>query len=259
MKTTIIMPVSRVDYLDAIFARLEMLECDRKDTNLLCIVDGSPKLFVDVRNRVEMSKFADRLCVPFEPTERYGKMHFLSRRFRISEIHNELRKNIQSCDYVFGLEDDTIFSPDSLKKFLKHYSIYPYIGMVQGVQIGRWGIPAVGAWKVDDVYSPKVINSLVPPKLDKKNVLQEIDAGGLYCFMTTRDNYVSHDFKPFENNDMGPDFDFGIELRRRGMMNYIDWSITTTHRTQKGDITLLNTEPRHVRFEKKETRWRQTI
>lgn len=253
MSVTIILPVSRPEYLDAVFARLEMLECDRRMTNLLCIVDGTPELFVNVRNRVEMSKFADRLCILFSYKGTYKKTSRLARRFRISEIHNQLKENIVQCDYVFGIEDDTIIGPRTLKILLKDYSLQPYAGLIEGVQIGRWGIPMVGAWKVDDVYDPKTIDSLMPSK-----DLQEIDAGGLYCFLTKHDHYVKHTFKPFDNNEMGPDFDFGLELRRAGMMNFIDWNVTTVHKSKQGDISLLTTEPRHVRFVKKETRWRQT-
>lgn len=260
MRTTIILPVSRAEHLDAIFARLEMLKCDRTKTNLLVIVDGDVNLFVKARNYVEMSKFHERLCIQFKSKHAFRHFDYMARRLRISDIHNELKQYIKDCDYVFGLEDDTIIPLDALERLKKIYSVFPYAGFVQGVQLGRWGIPHIGAWKVDDIYNPTKVSSMIPkkPSIHDKNIVQEIDAGGFYCFLTKRDNYVKHDFKPFDGNGLGPDVDFGIELRRGGALNYIDWGLTTVHKTKTEDLSLLTTEPRIVTFMKKENRWRQT-
>lgn len=261
---TIIMPVSRNDYLDSIFARLELLECDSSKTNLLVIVDGPPSLFVRTRNFVEMSKFKERLCIQYQDKSKQLKYATTVRRGRIARIHNVIKEHVVSCDYVFGIEDDTIIHADALKKLLSDYFLYPYAGFVQGVELGRWGNPYVGAWKVDDVYDPTIVRSLMPVKLHEPSnevvgsgMVQAIDAGGFYCFLTRRDNYVNHDFKPFDGNDFGPDFDYGIQMRRMGLLNYVDWRVTTVHKTDHGDISLLNTEPRETVFRKKMNRWRQ--
>lgn len=252
MTTTIVMPVSRPDHLDAIFARLELMTCKRTETNLLVVVDGPPDLFVKTRNYVEMSKFNQRLCVQYENKEKKKNTDYYARRFRIADIHNLIKQHVPRCDYVFGLEDDTIFPTNALEVLLKNYAVYPYAGIIIGVQLGRWGIPCVGAWKADDVYEPTKITSVMPEK-----GVTEIDAGGFYCFVTKRDSYVAHTFKPFENG-FGPDVDYGIELRRKGQLNYINWDIRTIHKTKSGDISLLTHTPSQVTFTKKESRWRQT-
>lgn len=178
---------------------------------------------------------------------------------RIADIHNQIKENLGQCTFVFGIEDDTIFQSNTLEKLQKDFTRYPHAGFIQGVQLGRWGIPHVGAWRVDDVYSPTKIDSVEPPvNVNLKPTIDEIDAGGFYCFLTPRLNYMSHEFKPFDHNGMGPDFNYGIELRKNGLMNYIDWSIQTVHKTKQGDISLLKTEPRHVTFVRKDNRWRQS-
>lgn len=253
-QVTILMPVSRDDFLERIFHDLETLECKRETTNLLVVVDGDAELFVKTRNYVEMSKFSQRLCIQYKNQNKFRNYDLKARRLRISDIHNTAKKHILECDYVFGIEDDTLFPSDTLKKLLNHYFMYPHTGFIQGVEMGRWGIPYVGAWKADDVYDPNSIHSLMPT--DK--VVTEIDAGGFYCYLTTRDNYMMHHYKPFGNNDLGPDMDFGISLRQQGLMNYADWSIKCVHKDKEKDITFVNTQPRVVTMIKKDNAWRQS-
>lgn len=255
-RTTIILPVSRETYLDAIFARLEMLKCDKEKTNLLVVVDGDAKLFVKARNLTEMSKFAQRLCIEFKSKHKKRHYDVYGRRRRISDIHNLIKEHIQDCDYIFSLEDDTIFQLNALELLLKDYTIYPHAGFIQGVQIGRWGVPYIGSWKVDDIYEPKKIESMLPI-IHSDKIIEECDAGGFYCFITKKENYIKHDFKPFDGNGLGPDVDFGISLRQIGLLNYIDWRVMTTHKTKNKDISMHNTEPVKVSFIKKENRWRQ--
>jgi len=45
-------------------------------------------------------------------------------------------------------------------------------------------------------------------------------------------------FKPFENI-LGPDFDFGVNLRKQGLLNFVDNSIHCEHLNQKGSVTEL--------------------
>lgn len=252
-EVTIFIPVSRNTYLDRLFHSLEVLECDRTKVSLLVLVDGDTKLFVETRNYVEMSKFRERLCIPYKAKDKLRQFDLLARRLRISDIHNESKKYIVDCKYVLGLEDDTICPPTTLKRLLQHYSMYPYAGFIGGVELGRWGIPYVGAWKVDDIYEPTKIESLPLGK-----GLQEVDSSGFYCYLTTRDNYMLHKYEPFDNNGLGPDVNFGIALRREGLSNYVDWEIKCIHKNKDKDVTFGNTTPRIVTMVKKDTSWRQS-
>lgn len=250
---TIFLPVSRATYLQQVFTALELLDCDREKTNLLVLVDGDATLFIDARNRTELSKFASRLCVQWKSKHTLRHYDIAGRRMRIADIHNDAKQYIGECEFIFGVEDDTIIQSNSLKKLLADFGRYPYAGFIQGVQLGRWGIPHVGAWLFDDIYEPTKITSATP----NKGVLP-IDAGGFYCYLTRKVDFVKHDYKPFDGNSLGPDVDFGIELRRAGIQNYIDWSIETIHKSKDKDITPMNTEVRNVTFMKNaHGRWRQ--
>jgi len=256
-KVTIVLPISRADYLAQVFAYLELMDCDAGNTNLIAIVDGSNELYVDARNRVEMSKFAERLCVKYDDPGVYNKNDILDRRERISDIHNTVKTYIGECDYIFGVEDDTLVPKHALQQLLKGYVLYPYAGFIEGVELGRWSTYYVGAWKVDDVYNPTNIKSQLPP--DSQYTIQEIDSGGFYCFLTKRDNYINHTFKTFNNNTLGPDVDFGISLRRQGFSNYIDWGVSCIHRNRTQNISLAKDTPETVEFFKNGEFWEHKI
>ena len=253
---TIFIPISREDHLDKLFASLELLECDRQYTNLFTYVDGDVALFVKARNFTQESKFNQRLCIQRSDNTKPSKFGYQVRRNRISKINNEAKEYLQNCDYIFGLEDDTIPPTNALQKLLRTYSEHPYAGLVSGVQLGRWGLTHCGLWRVDDVYEPTLIESAMPPT--DLNATEEVDAAGMYCYLTKRETFEKHEFKPFDNNSFGPDVDFGFSLRREGLKNYVDWSVVTEHRTKDRVISLRNTEPIKVTFTKGEHGWRQT-
>jgi hypothetical protein len=243
------MPVSRPEHLAVVFAALETLECDRGSTNLLCLVDGSVDLFLQTREFVQNSKFAQRLCIQRKPSKPvYSKQ---ARRIRISTLHNELKQHIGACDYVFGLEDDGIPRPDALHRLLRVYSTHPFAGLVTGVEIGRWGVASLGLYRVDDVYEPTTITSVM-----LEGGIQEVDACGMYGFLTKRDNYVNHEFRPFGNNDLGPDVQFSLALRQSGYRNYVDFGVPVEHRRTDGtSLTPGNTKIEQVRLIKESGNW----
>ena len=158
---TIVLPVSRPDWLPIVFAALELLECDREKTNLLVLVDGNANLFLTARNLTESSKFASRLCIQ-RKSDGNPRYDLRARRIRISTLHNEMKQHVPDCDYVWSIEDDGTFQPDALKRLLNVYMSYPFAGLVSGVEIGRHGLSHLGLWSVDDVYEPTTITSLMP-------------------------------------------------------------------------------------------------
>lgn len=247
--TVIVLPVSRREYLDKVFSCLEYLECVKEETSLLVIVDGDPSLYVDVRNRTEFSKFGQRLCVEYRDGDRVNHGSTQHRRNRIAKIHNFAKTKIKRAEYVFCIEDDGSFRPDTLLKLQKDYFNYPFAGLIAGVEVGRWGIKAVGGWKVDDIYNPTRLESIPLGK-----GLQEVDGTGLYCTLMKGEDYQKHEFKPFEDA-LGPDADLGFTLRRSGRLNYIDFDVPVIHLTKQGELK--PTEADLVYFTKIENRWRQ--
>ena len=232
---TIIMPVSRPDHLDRIFAQLELLDCNRGMTSILCYIDGGQQLYEKARNLVVHSKFKQRLCVMRSKGQpSVGSVR--RRRQRIADIHNEVKELIDTSEYIFIIEDDTLFPTNTLDKLLKHYYTNPHAGLISAAELGRWGYTHIGAWDFDDVYEP---NKITSPKLG--DGLQKIDATGLYCCLMKTETYMNHKFEPFEDA-LGPDTHLGMSLRRQGYQNYIDYSIKCTHLTKKEPIKFSNSE-----------------
>lgn len=242
---TIVIPISRKHFLRRLFARLDILECP-PDTNLLCYVDGDLELYGIARNFVLNSKFKERLCI-YRKRGQAGTSSVKTRRQRIADVHNEIKGLIKECDYIFIIEDDTIVPTDALTKLLNGYSIHPYAGFISGLELGRWGFTHIGAWKVDDIYNIHKIESI-----KSGSGIEEIDAAGFYCCLVKRDNYINHFFKPFLEI-LGPDVNFGIEMRRQGLKNYVDHSIHCAHLNLKGDITFQNSSIVQITFTKNES------
>ena len=255
MKTTIVMPVSRPDFLHRVFAQLDMMSCKKEETNLLVYVDGDQILYQKAHNFVTNSKFNEKLCV-YRRKGLPNVNHIPFRRKRIAAIHNEIKQIINFCDYVFLMEDDTLLPLNALEKLLKAYTIHPHAGFITGVQIGRWGMNVPGIWKVDNPYQVNKVESLLP---DKDVMLKEIDAAGLYCCITKMDNYKKHNFEPFDTI-LGPDVGFGIALRKEGYKNYVDLSINTTHLTKRDPITPTNVTLQKITFTRiEDSKWEQEL
>lgn len=248
--TTILILISRPQWLDKIFATLENLDCKPMDTNILGIVDGDTSLYVTARNKIEASKFNSRLCVQYKTKDKLLNANIAHRQQRISNIH-EFAKQYLDTEYIFGIEDDSTFSVTAMKQLQHDYAVIPYAGIISGVQIGRHGINHIGAWKTDNIYNPREITSI-----EKSEGVKHVDATGFYCFMTKAENYLKHEFKPFELT-LGPDFNYGMKMRQLGLMNYVDFKIPVSHHTKDGEITLSNTEVETVTFIKSDSRWRQ--
>lgn len=255
MITTIVLPVSRPDFLKRIFAQLEMMSCDQKNTNLLVYVDGDMRLFDITRNFVINSKFNEKLCV-YRKKGLPNVNHIRSRRKRIGMIHSEIKDIIVSCDYVWLLEDDTLFPLDALTKLLHHYDYLPHAGLITAVQVGRWGYTVPGIWKVDSPYEVTKIESLLPNTAEP---FHEIDASGLYCCLTRFQVYKHGEFTPFDSI-LGPDVTYGLGLRKLGYKNYVDWSINTSHLTKRGEIKVTGTHLQKIIFTKiAPEKWEQEV
>jgi hypothetical protein len=248
--TKIILPVSREQHLLRVFASLEVLECDRERTGLLIYVDGDEALYEVAANLVDQSKFADRQCIQGDIPGPRREFSINTRRRRIALIHNVIHKLIKPCEYVFLIEDDGVLPADALSRLLADHQAHPYAGFVEGVELGRWGIPMVGAWRADDVYDPTKLESALPG-----SGVEEIDAGGLYATLMRYDLYRKNEFKPW-GDILGPDFDMGIELRRLGHKNFIDWSVAVEHCKPDGtSIHRRSTNPVQMRFLREGSSW----
>lgn len=221
--------VSRPDFLERVITAIELLECNQEQTNILCIVDGTPELFIKTRNLINDLKFNQRLCIESNYPDIPKQLDIPTRRKRIAAAHNQAKDLIQhNSGHVFTIEDDTIIPKGALKTLQKVATRHRAFGMAEGVELARWGIPYVGAWKINDIYNPTQLESIdniqdVTTETKETN----IDAGGLYCSLIRADLYKQHEFT--SDNGLGPDVNFGIELRQLGYENFIVWQVQCTH------------------------------
>ena len=232
---TAILPVSRISYLDRVLESL--INQTVKPNNLIVIYDGSENEYALARNKVVSLDFEQVRFVP-SVNQRTGQS-IPDRRMNITRIHNqiaalmgdppELVEANEEPHWLFSIEDDGILPPNALERLLAVSKANPAAGMITGVELGRWGSPYVGAWKVNNVFDLKTIRSLeFNPDVQ---AVEEIDGCGLYCALIRQDLYQRHTF--FTNNGLGPDVNLGIFIRQQGYQNYIDWGVHVTHLTFK--------------------------
>jgi hypothetical protein len=177
------------------------------------------------------------------------------RRRRIAAIKNETKQYIEACDYVMGLEDDSIPRPDALEKLLRAYSLFPFAGFISGVQLGRWGITHVGAWSCDDVYERRQIRSLTSAE-----GIQEVDATGWYCYLTKRATYMKFEYAPFDRCQLGPDVQWGLDLRRDGLKNYVCWDVPVEHRQTNCEVLMPGRTPeQRIILSKRQDQWEMDV
>lgn len=249
---TIVLPISRTEYLDQVFYSLDKL-LRPDDTELLIITDGDKALQKAVDKHLDSINYAHIRVINFgdAPAEDIN-----SRRYRISAIHNKLRHYIPTnCKLVFSIEDDTTFGGLALQRLINAYNETPNCAYAEGIQLGRRNSPYVGAWLADDVYEPKLISSLYPRKFG----LQEIDAGGLYCALIDADLYKMHQFQPFDKdgtNGLSCDVNFGFYLRQMGYKCVVDHGLEVDHLGESGTINPSNTKAELLEFYLENNEWK---
>lgn len=237
--TTIVLTVSRLDYLYKVLSRIELLECEPREVNLLCVVDGNDALYVRARNMVAGTKFNQRLCVKSTYPGQADADDFIGRKRRLAANHNQAGKLIEhQHGFVFSVEDDTLFKSNALKKLMNIAVNNRAFGSAVGVEVSRRGKPHIGAWQADDIYNLSQlvsIENIFPVPLGQPAT--NIDAGGLYCTLIRADLYKQHTFTV--ENGLGPDINFGLENRQLGFENFIAWDVPCTNLYTVGDQEIL--------------------
>lgn len=232
MKIATILPVSRIELFDIVLDSI--VNQTYSIDNLLVIYDGPEDKFIQVRNRVSELNIPTKLCV--QSTNVGNAASIPDRRKHIANIHNQAKQLISDADWVFSIEDDGILPLDALERLVKLVSERDNVGMATGVELGRWGMPYVGAWTVNDINDIKVITSMENKTLQEPTIVEKIDACGLYCGLIRFDCYKQHTF--FVDNGLGADVNLGIFIRRLGFDNYIDWGIPLTHLTNRDGVNI---------------------
>lgn len=207
------------------------LEVDRETTEVIFIVDYDVDEVYDPLFSWLMAN-QDWNSVKLYNTGHKQVLGMIAdRRDRIVELQELSKTLIGDSKYVFGLEDDTLFEPNTLHTLLEDIKLLgDDCGFVQGVQVGRHRLKVVGAWLVDDLQDPKEIRTI--DWIDNEEI-QAIDGGGYYCFITPTLLYKNIT-RYWKHECFGPDMTYGLELRKLGYTCYIDKLLKTGHFTEQG-------------------------
>ena len=237
MEVVIVLAISRHDFLERVVAAIESQTAINPETvSIVAIVDGNDELYLKARNLINQTRYAESLVVLFSESEAFSpRYNILARRRRIAKIHNQAKELVpKGAKWVFSVEDDTVIPKNALIEMLSFASPKKSLGQITGVELGRWGVPYVGAWAINDVYSPTKVTS-IPNVTGYPNAIENIDACGLYCSLIRAELYKNHVFT--ESNGLGPDINLGIELRQKGYENFIHWGIRCAHLTTDNNAT----------------------
>ncbi len=178
------------------------------------------------------------------------------RRDRIVEMLEMMQMQIKQMpeqyEMLFMVEDDTKIEQDTLHKLLKDHKELTdqkvNVGIIEGVQVGRHGIRMIGAWRCDDVENPTKMATI---PYNRTGFFEKIDGGGLYCYIVPMKLFLEHTFY-WHDECFAPDVTFGIELRKKGYVNIIDWTVVTGHCDQNGGVLYPNENCTVAEYEKQE-------
>lgn len=252
---TIFIPLSRPDKLDFMLQQVSKLSTPNLSISLLIVSDNKD---IDA-NKIRLNCARYEISPIVHETGRYAasEFHMPVRRERIAHVFSAAQQHIpKDTDFVFTIEDDSLIKPDTLMVLRNDYvtlSRDHKVGLVSGVQVGRWGFKMIGAWNTNDLYHPTQVITI--PYTVKQNIT-EVDAAGFYCFLTTRELFISVKHSPFFG-PCGPDVNFGIELKKKEYRNYVDRSVVTGHIVSNG-VLYPDDECVVVEFKKIDDKWIRT-
>lgn len=186
-----------------------------------------------------------------------------TRRLRIAEVKNQSKEIVARhySEWVLALEDDSAF--DHLECFcrlrqgyrdLVNAGEYNPIGMISGVEAGRWNAKYIGAWAFDDVMNPtkawtvkpqfpNTSESFEPFTVPQEQAYQQVDAAGFYAYLTPTDLYLEHVYSWETWQPWGPDVNYGLWLRQKGYTCFVDWGTAIGHNNHNRIIEVFDGQP----------------
>lgn len=248
---TLFMPVTRKWRIYQIAKMLAALDTEGLAVQTLLLVDSpavKDSMIIDAFERCEVPRGYEIRHTGNKELPDEAKIDV--RRNRIMEMLKTGQSLIGDTDFVFMVEDDTQIEPRTLRNLVENYrNLSKYsktpVGIISGVQVGRWGYRMIGAWKVDDIENPQYVTT-VP--FNKTDILEKIDGSGLYCFLVPAALFKAHKWY-WHDVCFSVDMTFGLELRRQGYQNYADWTIVAGHVMDNGNVLIPNEKCQQVEFQ----------
>lgn len=245
VKVLLVLPLTRRWAIDMQAKQLAALNRNSIDLHLLVNIDTddfNASQVIDAFNKYEMTiPYTIHHTKKFAPQE----VRIYARRDRIRDMLTELqatirKKQLDGSEFMFMVEDDTMIESAALQRLLADWRELTdagvKVGFIEGAQVGRHGIRMIGAWRMDDLENPTVMSTI---PFNRGALFEKIDGGGLYCFITPMQLFLEHTFH-WHDECFSVDVTYGIELRKKGYTNIIDWSVVAGHADQHGRVLVPN-------------------
>lgn len=230
----IFVPITRSWGIEPMIRQLNALETGDWDVSVLFCVDTTEITKHQIEDRCSYFELVYPYRVIHTNAKPAGEVRMATRRDHIRDMLNFAKKHIRDTDMVFMVEDDTKIEPSAFMDLITNFAHLENagvkVGLVEGAQVGRHGYRMIGAWRTDDLHDPQTMETI---PFNRSALLEKIDGGGLYCFVTPTHLFKSHEFY-WHDECFAPDVTYGIELRKKGYQNFIDWSVEAGHMQQDG-------------------------
>lgn len=231
---------SRPTLIDEWVEHFNQLDLDKESTELVFLCDEVKPAM----QKTLWEKFKDwpHKVIGCTYREPLPDVNIIKRRERITHNMNVLKDMVGKTQYVLGIEDDTLVPPNAFDNLYRIIT-GKKAAFASGVEVGRHYEPYIGAWRVDRIKDPQEIYSLPY----KAGHVQEVDAAGLYCYMTPTRRFRKHVFR---HADFGPDFYYSLAQRATSKC-YVDWDVKCGHKNEKtGRVYYPSEDSISVRFKK---------
>ena len=251
---TLFIPWTRVDYADDVLHRIDELQIVRSKFEVVFYIDSTDQRLHERLNAwaiLQTSMGWNGITLVKSGNPPPTTTDVIARRGRIVKMKEDSKQYISATELVFGLEDDTIFPSNSFIRLKDIMDKHEACAFAQGVQMGRWGLPVIGAWRVDNVNEPTQMGTVAMPEEPE---LVEIDGGGFFCYLTRADLYRSHKYY-WKDECFGPDSTYGLGLRKQGYTCYMDTAVVCDHLTDQGKLVPYARNTVAVTWNKQGERW----
>lgn len=174
-----------------------------------------------------------------------------ARRKRIAENHEKLKEIAKQydADYIWQVEGDSVLPDFCLSLLIHDYESLKNkkLAYITGVQVGRHGIYALGAWHIaKDRQSFESVDY-------KRSGLVQIDASGFYCLFARKDIWLKGEAH-WTDEAWGPDVNWGLSFKSYKI--YADMDLHIGHRTKTGVISPSDPSTCNVIFKKIDGQWK---
>lgn len=231
---TVFCPFTRPEMVNRWFDDLMTTDLVPSNTNLAFIIDcDEPRIYARIMENINKRGPFRNFIIIRNEQHIVNPMNIPVRRQRIAEIHEQSKDLIANMDgiFVLGLEDDTVFENLNVERLYNKAKL-DQVGLISAYEAGRWYNKIIGIWNFDDVYNPKECWTILPSE-----GYEEIDAAGFYAYLTRTDYYIDHQYNTELWQPWGPDVNYGLDLRRSGLTNFVDWTQPCGHADQGIIIT----------------------